>query len=296
MKKECFLGLSPEGFHKVSYSEWGTRTDSPPIICVHGLTRLNHDFDALSTYLAMRGHHVYCPDIVGRGDSDWLTDPLHYTYEQYLADMNAMIARTEANTIDWIGTSMGGIIGLMLAAQPNSPIRRLILNDIGPQIPAKALAQLYEYAGKDPDFSSLAAAKTYYQKIYADFGELTEAEWDYLVSHSVREMGDGFFAAKLDQGVKSTPAKSAIAWKLLFNPQKALEGTLFDIDLWHLFRNITCPILVIHGARSAILTASIIEKMQQIHPNMIVHTVHNAGHAPALLNESEHKVIEQFLK
>ncbi len=296
MKKECFLGLSPEGFHKVSYSEWGARSDSPPVICVHGLTRLNHDFDALSTHLAMRGHHVFCPDIVGRGDSDWLSDPLHYTYEQYLADMNVMIARTLANSVDWVGTSMGGIIGLMLAAQPNSPIRRLVLNDIGPQIPAKALARLYEYAGKDPDFSSLAEAKTYYQKIYADFGELTDAQWDYLVSNSVREIANGHFASKLDHSVKTTPAKSSIAWKLLFNPHKALEGTFFDIDLWHLFRNITCPILVIHGAKSDILTTSIIEKMRAIHSNTIVHTVANAGHAPALQDESQHTVIQQFLK
>lgn len=296
MKKDYFLGLSPEGFHKIAYLEWGTTDPRPPIICVHGLTRLNHDFDSLATYLSVRGRHLFCPDIVGRGDSDWLSNPQHYTYEQYIADMNALIARTGAKQVDWIGTSMGGLIGMMMAAQPNTPIRRLVLNDIGPQITTKAIARLSQYAGLDPDFPSLDAAKSHYKTIYADFGDLSEAQWDYLVSMSVREIAPGKFASKLDPGVKVTPAKSAIAWKLLLNPQKALEGTLFDIDLWSIWRKITCPVLVIHGERSDLLTPTIIQKMQQTHPLTELLTIKNTGHAPALLNEQEHSAIQQFLE
>src|SRR3990167_6649577 len=127
MEKNYIWGLSEEGFHRVVYSFWHTHQPIDiPIICAHGLTRNRHDFDNLASYLSARGHSVYCPDMAGRGDSDWLKNPLHYTYEQYTADMNALIARTGAQTIDWIGTSMGGLIGMLFASMANSPIRRLV--------------------------------------------------------------------------------------------------------------------------------------------------------------------------
>src|SRR3990167_1179459 len=126
MKQDYFLGLSEQGFHRVAYFEWGAPNPTlPPVICANGLTRNSHDFDSLATYMTYLGRHLFCPDIVGRGDSDWMKNPLHYTYEQYLADMNAMIVRTGARAVDWVGTSLGGLIGMILAAQPNSPIRRL---------------------------------------------------------------------------------------------------------------------------------------------------------------------------
>lgn len=295
MKKDYFLGLSEEGFHKVAYIEWGQASSQPPIICVHGLTRNSRDFDDLASYLSSAGRQVFCPDVVGRGDSDWLKNPLHYTYEQYLADMNAMIARTCATEVDWIGTSMGGLLGMMLAAVPNSPIKRLVLNDVGPQISTKALARLSKYVGREPDFSSVDAAKAYFKSIYADFGNLTEAQWDKLTATSIHQVAPNKFISKLDHGVKITPTKSKIAWDVLLHPHKALEGTLFDIDLWQIWRKVTCPVLVIHGQNSNILQPATIQKMQQIHPHTEVIDIPNTGHAPALLDEEQHVIINHFL-
>jgi pimeloyl-ACP methyl ester carboxylesterase len=296
MKKDYFLGLSEEGFHRVAYLEWGKGNDaSTPVICVHGLTRNSRDFDALAEYLSKRNDHVFCPDIVGRGDSDWLNNPLHYTYEQYIADMVAMIARTDAARVDWVGTSMGGLIGMILASMPKSPIRRLVLNDVGPQIPAKGLARLAKYAGREPVFNNINEAVAYYKKIYAEFGVLTDEQWLRFAENSVREITPGRFISKLDQGIKVAPAKSNLAWRAFLHPHKALEGTLFDMDLWHIWRKVTCPVLVLHGKNSDILLPSVVEKMRRIHPDTEVIEIENAGHAPALLDPKEHEMIYRFL-
>lgn len=296
MNKDYFLGVTEDGFHRVAYTEWGAANQAAvPVICVHGLTRNGRDFDALAEYFSARGQHLYCPDIVGRGDSDWLKNPLHYTYEQYIADMNSLIARTRASQIDWIGTSMGGLIGMIMASLPGSPIRRLVMNDVGPQIPVKAISRLSKYAGRDPDFASMEEAKAYFKSIYADFGNLSEAEWQHFTEHSVRENGSGRFITKLDHGIKRTPAKSKLAWNLLLNPHKTLEGTFFDVDLWQIWRRVTCPVLVIHGARSDLLLPDIIEKMRQLHPAMDVLEIPDAGHAPALLEPAQHEFIYHWL-
>lgn len=297
MKKDYFLGLSEEGFHKVSYLEWGAANeDNIPIICVHGLTRNAHDFDSLARYLANEGRHVFCPDIVGRGDSDWLKNPQHYTYEQYIEDMNAFIARIGTKQVDWVGTSMGGLIGMILASYTNSPIRRLIMNDIGPQIPIKGIQRLSQYAGKDPEFANLEDAKHYFKTIYGEFGTLTEEQWQQVTENSVVEIAPSRFVSKMDQNVKLSSSKSKIAWRAFLHPQKALEGTLFDIDLWHIWRNVKCPVFVIHGRNSDILTHQIIDKMHKIHPeDMAVMEVADAGHAPALMAERQHEFINQWL-
>ena len=296
MKKDYFFGLSEEGFHRVAYLEWGNPNSSIPIICVHGLTRNGHDFDNLAAYLSNLGYHLFCPDIVGRGDSDWLKNPLHYTYEQYISDMNALIARTGAHQVDWIGTSMGGLIGMVLAAQPNSPIRRLILNDIGAQVATSGLTRISMYAGKEPDFNSLEEAKNYFKKIFADMGPLTDEEWMRIAQNSVREVEKNKFVTKLDHGVKLAPAKSKIAWQTLLHPLKALEGTLFDVDLWPVWRKVNCPVLIIHGQKSDILLPETIKKMQEIHPDTEVIEIPAAGHAPALMHADQHEMIYQWLQ
>ncbi len=126
MQKKYYLGLSEEGFHRIAYLEWGEKNLSKsPIICAHGLTRNSHDFDSLANYLSQTGYHIFCPDVVGRGDSDWLKNPMYYTYEQYLADMNAMISRIGTTELNWIGTSMGGLLGMVLASMPKTPIKKI---------------------------------------------------------------------------------------------------------------------------------------------------------------------------
>lgn len=296
MKKDYFFGLSKEGLHRLAYTEWGSPCPNKrPIICVHGLTRNRHDFDLLAAYLSQQDYHLFCPDIVGRGESSWLKDAAYYTFEQYIADMNTLIARTHAHEIDWIGTSMGGIIGMMLASMPGTPIRRLILNDIGAQIPIKGLVRLSTYINKNPIFTNLEEAKSYFKKIYADFGPLTDQEWRQLTENSVQSIGPGKWSPNLDPRITLTPAKSKLLWQCLVNPHKALEGTFFDVDLWHIWRQITCPVLIIHGKNSDILLDSIIEKMKVSHAQTEVLSIAQAGHAPALLDSFQHHAIHQWL-
>ena len=297
MKKAQFFGLSEEGFHRIAYTEWGTSSNTmAPVVCVHGLTRNGRDFDRIAQYLNERNYPVFCPDMAGRGDSDWLNNPLNYTYEQYIADTTIMIAKTNASELNFIGTSMGGLIGMFLASQPKSPIRRLVLNDIGPQISLKGIARIATYAGKDPDFYSLEEAKQHFKIAFADSGPLTDQELQEITESSIRETTKGKFVSKLDQAIKVVPIKSKIAWKSVIHPLKTLEGVLFDIELWSVWKNITCPVLVIHGKKSDILLSSTVTKMQQTHANVEVIEVPDVGHAPTLFDAKTQEMIYQWLK
>lgn len=296
MKHNYYLAHSEEGFHKIAYTESGVwAPSSPSVICVHGLTRNSRDFDDLANFLAIRGRYVLCPDVAGRGDSDWFKAPCHYNFKQYVADMVSLIARTNSNQIDWIGTSMGGIIGMMIAAQANNPIRKLVINDIGPQIPITGLRRLGQYAGKDPVFHNLEEAKLYMKKNYSDFGDLSEEQWDHFTQHSVYLTATETYHLKVDPGIKH--AKSTTQWlnEFIRHPIKALEGVLYDIDLWELWNKINCPVLVIHGKRSDLLTNEIIKKMRESGPNIELIEIDNAGHAPALLEPKNHELITNWL-
>ena len=158
MREDSYLGLSASGFHRLAYTDRGGQDAARTVVCVHGLTRNGRDFDALAESLAEAGYRVVCPDVVGRGRSDWLVDPEGYSYPQMLADATALIARLGAEAIDWVGTSMGGLIGMMLAAQPKNPLRRLVINDVGPFVPKAALERIADYVGQDPVFPDMARA------------------------------------------------------------------------------------------------------------------------------------------
>ena len=296
MNTKNYLGVSTEGFHQIAYSEWGHPDPTQStVICSHGFQRNKHDFDALADYLSKQGRHVFCPDTVGRGKSDWLQKPQHYTFEQYIADMTALIARTTATQIDWIGTSMGGLIGMMMASVPNSPIKRLVLNDISPQIPIQGLRRLSKYTNTGPTFSNQEEAKHYLKIIYASFGNLSEAQWDTFTENSVERNSSGMYVATFDPNIAQSKTKEHLWWELVHHPHKALEGILFDIDLWSIWLKIKCPVLIIHGLHSDILLPEHIAKMQRTHPNTDLMVVENAGHAPALLDLAEHKKIGDWL-
>ncbi len=297
MKTGYFLGLSEEGFHRIAYSEWGNSGENNkyPLICVHGLTRNRRDFDGLARYLSERKWQIFCPDVVGRGDSDWLKNSLHYTFEQYLSDANAMIDKTQASAIDWLGTSMGGIIGMILAALPNTPIHRLILNDVGPQVQLNGLTRLALYASQHPYFKNMQEAKEYHQRIFSDLGTLSAADWQQITENSVYEVQPGVLTLKFDPGIKTTSLKSKIAWKSLLHPHKALEGVLFDIELWDIWQAIKCPVLVIHGKNSDILSTDTVRRMQATHAKVDVVEIADAGHAPALLDAGQQQMIYAWL-
>lgn len=296
MKKNHILGISDEGFHTIAYSEWGSLNyELPSIICVHGYTRNSRDFDPLANYLSIMGRHVFCPDVVGRGESSWFKKAHHYNFTQYVSDMNVLIARTGSTEIDWIGTSMGGIIGMMLAALPNTPIRRLVLNDVGPQIPIYALKKIAKYAGKDSEFKSMEEAKRYFQINYAEFGKLTEEQWDTFTTNTIKKIDEHHYISKLDPGIKNPKSTIQVVSEFFHHPHKALEGILYDIDLWSIWQNVKCPVLVIRGVHSDLLTPEIISRMKRAHDNVEVYEIEDAGHAPALLNQAEHERIDLWL-
>lgn len=269
--------LSKSGFHTLAYRESGP--DHPvPVVCLHGLARNARDFDELAAVLTAAGRRVVCADVVGRGESGWLRDPMDYGYPQYLADTAALIARLGSRQVDIVGTSMGGLIGMMLAAQPGTPIRRLVINDVGPFIPKAALERILDYVGKDPQFGDLAEAEAYLRRIYRSFGDLGDTQWRHLTETSLRRDGDG--------------------WRLHYDPRIVLplrEAEIADIDLWALWDVIACPTLVLRGAESDLLLATTAQEMRQRGPRAEVIEFSDCGHAPALLDPAQTLPVRDWL-
>lgn len=282
MNRMQLLGLSANGFHSLSYLEWGARESSHVVVCVHGLTRNARDFDVLAQALTNRCR-IVCPDVVGRGQSAWLSDPAGYGFPQYLADANALLARITAHApvgtvIDWVGTSMGGLIGMFLAAQPGCPLRRLVLNDVGPVIPKEALARIGTYVGKSPTFASVDEAERYIRSISATFGPLTDAQWRHLTEHSVRRDADG-------------------SWRMIYDPAIAqgFAGALVDIDLWSVWDRIGIPTLVLRGNDSDLLSRETAQAMTRRGPRAGLVEFENVGHAPMLMADDQVGAVVDFL-
>lgn len=271
------LGLTSRGFHRVRYWERGDPANPRVLVCVHGLTRNGRDFDALAAALADR-YRVLCPDVVGRGDSDWI-DAGDYAYPQYCNDMANLVARSGAAEVDWVGTSMGGLIGIILAAQAKTPIRRIVLNDVGPFIPKAAQDKIAETVGDDPVFDSVDAAADYISTVNAGFGRLTRAQWLDLARTAVKPRDDGKYVWKRDPAI----GKSFVA-----QPRN-------DVALWPIWDMVKCPVLLLRGAESELLTAKVAEEMTRRGPKARLLTVEGAGHAPALLSDREIQPIREFL-
>jgi pimeloyl-ACP methyl ester carboxylesterase len=278
MKQKSLACLNPKGFHTVAYTEWGKRRQ-PALVCVHGMTRNGRDFDVLAAAVEDRWR-VVCPDVVGRGQSSWLPDHQNYGYPQYLSDMTALIARLDVETVDWIGTSMGGLIGMMLAAQPNSPIRRLVINDIGPFIPRAFLARIREYVGKDPRFPDHNALEAYLRQVHAPFGVLDGSHWRHLAEHSARPLEDGGYRLAYDPAVATAAFTSD-------EPE--------DVEMWDIWDHVACPVLVLRGARSDLLLPETVQRMTESGPGCDVEEIPGCGHAPALMAEAQISLVRKWL-
>jgi pimeloyl-ACP methyl ester carboxylesterase len=278
LTEHSFLGITSEGFHRVAYTDWGKPDDQPAVVCVHGLSRNGRDFDYLAAAL-QEERRVVCPDIVGRGRSDWLADKQLYSFLTYCADMTALVARIGSDTVDWVGTSMGGLIGMILAAQPNSPIRRLVINDSGPFIPRAAPMRIVRYVGAPPVFASLAEAERYLRQVLAPFGDLTDEQWAHMTRHSVRQFPDGDYRVVYDPGI--------------VEPMKA--GPIQDLDLWYVWDRIRCPVLVLRGAESDVLSKDIAAKMRRQGPRAKIVEFKGVGHAPALMAPEQIEVVRRWL-
>ncbi len=262
----------------MAYRQWGHADNPHVLICVHGLTRNGRDFDTLAQVLADTCR-VICPDVVGRGGSDWLRDPVDYAYPQYCSDLASLIAACGATQVDWLGTSMGGLIGMLLAAQTHTPIRRLIMNDVGPFLPKAALQRIADYVGLDPRFKSRRDLESYLRQIYAPFGPFTDSQWQSLVDSSLRETGDGNIALNYDPAI-SVPLKSM--------PKD-------DVDLWPVWDRLQCPVLLIRGAQSDILPAATADEMARRHAPLTRVDYPNIGHAPSLMADEHISLIKDWL-
>jgi pimeloyl-ACP methyl ester carboxylesterase len=277
MTQHALACLGPHGFHRLAYVEWAGPPGARTVLCVHGLTRNGRDFDALARALSRR-FRVVCPDVVGRGRSQWLSHPEDYGYPLYLSDMAALIARLDVAEIDLVGTSMGGLIGMMLAAQPGTPIRRLVVNDIGPLIAKEGLDRIASYVGADPGFPDLAALEAYLRRISASFGQLTDAEWRHLAEHGARRRPDGSLGRAYDPGIAA-----------------AFATVTGDIDLWPVWDKIACPTLVLRGAQSDLLRAGDAAAMTRRGPKAKLVELPGIGHAPALMAAEQIAIVEDFL-
>lgn len=271
--------VGPSGLHRMAYTEWGASDDPRVLLCVHGLTRNGRDFDALAE--AMSAHYrVVCPDVVGRGRSSHLRDPAGYGIAQYVADMVTLIARLNVDSVHWVGTSMGGLIGMALAAQEGSPIRKLVLNDVGPLITVDALQRIATYVGTDPDWATFDEALAYVKAISAPFGNLSEAQWYHLTETSVMQRSDGRWAFRYDPRI-AEPFRAAFVDQ--------------DIDLWPLYQQIGCPTQVIRGAQSDLLTRDTWQRMGSCGPQAKLAEIEGVGHAPMFQSDDQIAIVRDFL-
>lgn len=271
--------LSPSGLHRMSYYEWGERDNPRVLVCVHGLTRNGSDFDALAA--ALSGHYrVICPDVVGRGRSGRLRDPAGYVVPQYAADMVTLIARLNVESVYWLGSSMGGLIGMALAVLEGSPIRKLALNDVGPSITVESLQRIATYVGNDPDWATIDEALAYVKAISAPFGPLTEAQWYALTESSIVQRSDGRWAFRYDPDI-AAPFRAAFAEQ--------------DISLWPLYQAITCPTLAIRGGESDLLTRETWQRMGDCGPRAKLAEIPGVGHAPMFQSDDQIAIVRDFL-
>jgi len=276
MLERSFPALAPHGFYRLAYAEWGASAGRTTL-CVHGLTRNGRDFDALAAALAPYGR-VICPDMPGRGRSGLLADAADYAYPTYIAACAALLAHLGAEEVDWVGTSMGGIIGMFLAALPGSPIRRLVLNDIGAVIAAEGLRRLATYVGRPASFADLGALEAELRRIAATFGPLTDAQWRHLAAISAWKQPDG-----------------TLGWAYDARIGEAFHGEPSDVDLWATWDAITAPTLLVRGAQSDILRHDDAVAMTGRGPRARLVELPGIGHAPALMADDQIALVRDFL-
>ncbi|ONN65390.1 alpha/beta fold hydrolase [Herbaspirillum sp. VT-16-41] len=275
--------ISPAGLHTMAYKEWGDARNPNVLVCVHGVTRVSDDFDRMARELCDT-YRVICPDVVGRGRSGRLANPQFYTVPQYVSDMVTLLARADAEIVDWFGTSMGGLIGMVLASLPGNPIRRLVLNDIGPSINGAALARIGDYIGQDVRFDSFEEAAQYIRTISASFGHHSDEEWHKLARDVLRQNEDGKWVRHYDLAL-------AVPFKLT-TPEAASAA---EQMLWAAYDAITCPTLLVRGAQSDLLLPEVAQEMTRRGPQARLVEFPEVGHAPTFMHAPQIEVARQFL-
>ena len=278
MKEKSVQCLGKTGFHRIAYTEWGSPDAVRTLICVHGLTRSGRDFDVLASALE-ESYRIICPDIAGRGRSDWLASGKHYNNPNYLADLAALLAQVGAAEVDWLGTSMGGILGMLMASISGNPIKRLIVNDVGPFLPKTALERIASYTGTAPNFDDLAALESYLRETHATFGDLTDGQWKHMTETSHRKLDNGKVALSYDPAIGDN-------FRI---------GPLEDTDMWSYWDAIQCPTLVIRGESSDLLRREDAEEMTRRGPRANLVEIAGCGHAPALMAADQIAMVKDWL-
>lgn len=276
--------LNRQGLHRMAYWEWGDASHETVVVCVHGLTRQGRDFDTLARALADRCR-VVCPDVVGRGRSDHLEDPSGYNNFQYVADMVTLLARVNARRVLWVGTSMGGLIGLGVASLAGSPVEKLVLNDVGPKLDAQALARIASYLGKAPAFASVEDAADYMWSVSSSFGPHTREQWLELSRPMVK------------------PAPSGTGCVMHYDPKIAVPFAAFSSEalaageqlLWKAYDSLRCPTLLVRGSQSDLLAAETAAEMTARGPKARLVEFEGVGHAPTFVPPGQIEVVREFL-
>jgi cobalt-zinc-cadmium efflux system protein len=274
---ECASGDST---HLMAYHAWGN-PGNKVLLCVHGLTRRGSDFKTLAQAMS-KDYYVVCPDVVGRGDSDRLANPMFYAVPQYVADIATLVKKLGVAQVDWLGTSMGGLIGMVYAAMPNSPIRRMIINDVGPKIEPEAIKRLGSYVGQPFTFADRTEALQRLNEICATFGEHTPEEWE-IYNGPMLVQKDGKWIMHYDPDI-SVPFVSV-------NPIMAKAG---EMAMWHAFKQIHIPMLIVRGGNSDLLSAATVAQMCKVNPYARSIEIPNVGHAPAFVKPEQIALAKEF--
>lgn len=280
MKTHQVMGIDSQAFHQMVYYEWGDANNPKVLLCVHGLFRNARDFDDLAQVLSSH-YRVICPDIVGRGLSDKLGNPKDYSIPTYLADLTTLLAQLGVTELDYLGTSMGGIIGIVMAAMKNSPIKRLVLNDIGPFVDKKALQRIVAYGteGHKLSFETLEEVETYLKETYSSFMQLSPEQWQHLAVSGVWQSQDKHYQLAYDP-------------KIIENVVLASQN---NVPQWALWSMLQCPILLLHASLSDVLSDATVAKMQQLQPTLKKVSIPGIGHPVSLMKKDEIELVEQWL-
>ena len=277
MREHSFLGLNPRGFHRVCYKEWGDPHNDRVVICVHGLTRNSGDFFWLAEALSDQ-FRVVCLDVVGRGQSDYLHDPARYTYPQYMADINALFARLNTKKVCWVGTSMGGLIGMMMASMPQNPIKKMVFNDIGPFVPKEGLQRLVKYVPKTHAFSEFDEVIQFLKTTLMGYRDVTALQWKQIAEQSVRwDLVSKTWNSAYDPHISSTIGTKDVA----------------DLNFWEFWEKIACPVLVLHGESSDILRHDTVAQMA-CKPRVKTVSFPKQGHALSLATKEQIDLVRNW--
>jgi pimeloyl-ACP methyl ester carboxylesterase len=276
---QCLHGRA---LHRMAYWQWGDPANSRVLVCAHGLTRQGRDFDTLARALC-NDYRVVCPDVVGRCRSDRLDDAMGYALPTYVADMVSLLARVDADSVDWVGTSMGGLIGLGVASLKGSPLRRLVLNDVGPVIQPQALQRIGGYLGQPARWDTLEQAADAMWALSTGFGTHTREQWLALCEPQVKRDGDGFLP-RYDPAI-------AVPFRAI-TPELAAAG---EAALWQAYDALRCPTLLLRGADSDLLSRDTALAMSERGPKAQLVEFAGVGHAPTLVQEEQVQVVRKFL-